>query len=179
MQGPLCRAFALMASLLLHTKTQRLLILCAGLFATASLLAAAADPSGLVTGRITNVATGDVLSNVVVDLAGTDARATTDLDGNFRIAVPPGPARLVISYPGLDRQEISVSISAGQTVVRDIGLTSEIYRMDKFVVKSLREGQAAAIQEERESANARTVAAIDAYGNPGAAVGELMGLRLP
>ena len=178
MQGPLCRAFALMASLLLHTKTQRLLILCAGLFATASLLAAAADPSGLVTGRITNVATGDVLSNVVVDLAGTDARATTDLDGNFRIAVPPGPARLVISYPGLDRQEISVSISAGQTVVRDIGLTSEIYRMDKFVVKSLREGQAAAIQEERESANARTVAAIDAYGNPGAAVGELI-QRLP
>lgn len=162
----------------MNTKTQRTLILCAGLFAIPVLQAAETSPTGLITGRVTNVATGDVLSNVVINVVGADSRATTDIDGLFRIAVPSGSARLVVSYPGLDRQEISVSVSPGETVFRDVGLNSEIYRMDKFVVKSLREGQAAAIQEERESANARNVAAIDAYGNPGAAVGELI-QRLP
>jgi hypothetical protein len=42
------------------------------------------------------------------------------------------------------------------------------------VVKTIREGQAAAIHEERSAANVKNVAAIDAFGNPGAAVGELI-----
>jgi TonB-dependent receptor len=162
----------------MQPKSLPALVVCLGLFAAPALRAADSAPPGFVTGRVTNDATGDMLSSAVVAVAGTDNRTTTDLDGFFRLAVPPGRARLAVSYPGLDTQEFSVSVSSGQTVVRDVGLNSEFYLMEKFVVKSLREGQAAAIQEERESANVRTVAAIDAYGNPGAAVGELI-QRLP
>lgn len=141
-------------------------------------LAQAVDGSATVTGRVTNGATGDVLRNVVVTVAGTETRVTTDTEGAYRIVLPAGAQRLVFSYPGLDDGQVSLDLPAGQTVMRDVGLSSTFYKLDKVVVKGLREGQAAAIQEEREAASVRTVAAIDAFGNPGAAVGEML-QRLP
>jgi iron complex outermembrane recepter protein len=140
--------------------------------------AAAAEPTGLVTGRVTNAATGDILPNVAVAIEGTEIRAATDLNGMFQLALPPGQRRLVVTYPGLDDQRVEVAVTAGQTVVRDVALNSALYEMERYVVKGLREGQAAAIQEERSAANVRTVAALDAFGNPGASVGELL-QRLP
>ncbi len=153
-------------------------ILSFGLLCAGGWRAAAADATGVVTGRVTNEATGDVLSNVVVAVEGSDARVTTDLNGAFRLTLPPGAPQLVVSYPGLDDQRITLSVTAGQTIVRDVALNSASYKMERYVVKGLREGQAAAIQEERQAANVRTVAAIDAFGNPGAAIGEML-QRLP
>jgi TonB-dependent receptor len=136
--------------------------------------ARSADATGVVTGRVTNAATGDILPNVVITVDGSGTRAITDLDGTFRLVVPAGPNQLAASYPGLDVLKFGVAVTAGQTTVRDLSMNSQIYVGEKFVVKGLRDGQAAAIQEERNSANVRTVAAIDAHGNPGAAVGELI-----
>lgn len=141
-------------------------------------IARAADATAVITGRVTNEATGDVLPNVTVSVDAIGARATTDLDGRYRLTVPAGERQLVVSYPGLDVQRIAVAAGAGRTVVRDVALNSSAYRLERYVVKGLREGQAAAIQEERQSANVRTVAAIDAFGNPGASVGEML-QRLP
>ncbi|MBI5766269.1 MAG: TonB-dependent receptor [Verrucomicrobia bacterium] len=130
--------------------------------------------TGVVTGKATNVATGDVLPNVVVSIDGTNNQVTTDLEGTYRITVPNGIVQLVARYPGLDDMRLTVDVLPGQTVTRDFSLTSTIKLLDKYVVRGLAEGQAAAIQEERNAANVRTVAAIDAHGNPGAAVGELI-----
>lgn len=141
-------------------------------------LNAAQETTGVVTGRVTNEATGDVLPNVAVAVEGSGIRASTDLNGAFRLVLPPGSSRLVVSYPGLDEQRIAIAVTAGQTAVRDVALNSASYKMERYVVKGLREGQAAAIQEERQAANVRTVAAIDAFGNPGAAIGEML-QRLP
>lgn len=140
--------------------------------------AANTDAPVVVTGRVTNEATGDVLTNVSLAVEGANVTTTTDLNGVFRLVLPPGSSQLVVSYPGLDPQRITVSATAGQTVTRDVALNSSLYKMDRFVVKGLREGQAAAIQEERLAPNVRTVAAIDAFGNPAAAVGEML-QRLP
>lgn len=141
-------------------------------------LARAAEGTATVTGRVTNVATGDVLRNVTVTVEGTATQVATDADGTYRITLPAGAQRLVFSYPGLDDTPANVEATAGQTVVRDVALNSSLYKLDKYVVKGLREGQAAAIQEERQAASVRTVAAIDAFGNPGAAIGEML-QRLP
>ncbi|MEY4939877.1 MAG: hypothetical protein RIQ93_1612 [Verrucomicrobiota bacterium] len=152
----------------------RALALLPAFLALAVIPAFAQGANGIVTGRVTNVATGDVLRNVSVSVGGTGVSATTNDNGIFRVAVPAGEQTLVVAYPGLDEQRVSVSVGSGATTTRDIALTSALYQMDKFVVKGLREGQAAAIQEERQAPNVRTVAAIDAHGNPGASVGELM-----
>ena len=141
-------------------------------------LAGAEAPPGFATGRVTNQATGDVLANAVVTVEGTELRALTDVDGRYQLSLPPGPHALAFAYPGLDPQRLSVEIAAGERMQRDVALSSSLYKMDRFVVKGLREGQAAAIQEERQAANVRTVAALDAFGNPGASVGEML-QRLP
>ncbi len=130
--------------------------------------------SAFVTGRVSNPATGDFLPNVVVAVEGAATQVTTDLDGRYRLPVPAGSVSLVARYPGLEDKRASVAVAAGQTAVRDFTLESSVKLLERFVVKGLADGQAAAIQEERNAANIRTVAAIDAHGNPGAAVGELI-----
>ena len=147
--------------------------LVASLVFASAVLAADSTP-GVVTGRVFNTTTGDYLPNVVVAVEGTGTQVTTDVDGRYRIVVPAGAVRLAARYPGLEEQRIAMNVGAGQTATRDIDLQSSVKLLEKFVVKGLAEGQAAAIQEERNSANVRTVAAIDAHGNPGASVGELI-----
>ncbi len=150
---------------------------CSALLASlvfASAVLAADSAPGIVTGRVFNTTTGDYLPNVVVAVEGTGTQATTDLDGRYRLVVPAGAVRLAARYPGLEEQRIAIEVGAGLTATRDIDLQSAVKVLDKFVVKGLAEGQAAAIQEERHAANIRTVAAIDAHGNPGASVGELI-----
>ncbi|MFM9081167.1 MAG: carboxypeptidase-like regulatory domain-containing protein [Opitutaceae bacterium] len=130
--------------------------------------------TGIVTGQVINQNTGDVLTSAFVGVAGASVTETTDNNGMFRLVLPEGPQTIVVTYSGLDEQRFGVEVTAGDTVRRDVAKTSTLYKMDKFVVKTIREGQAAAINEERSAANVNTVAAIDAFGNPGAAVGELI-----
>jgi TonB-dependent receptor len=60
---------------------------------------------------------------------------------------------------------VPVTISdRGGTVRHDIGLTSDIYRMDKFVVGSEREGNAKAITLQRLSDGVKNVVSADAFG---------------
>jgi len=130
--------------------------------------------TGVVTGQVINQNTGDVLTSAFVGGAASSLVGATDNNGMYRLVLPEGPQTIVVSYSGLDEQRFGIEVKAGQEVRRDVAMTSALYKMDKFVVKSIREGQAAAINEERSAANVKTVAAIDAFGNPGAAVGELI-----
>ena len=148
------------------------LLLCA--FLAGPLAAQTSARTGVVTGQVINQNTGYVLTSAFVGTAGSLMMGATDNNGMYRLVLPEGPQTIVVSYSGLDEQRLSVELKAGQEVRRDVALTSALYKMDKFVVKSIREGQAAAINEERSAANVKTVAAIDAFGNPGAAVGELI-----
>ena len=144
------------------------------LLASVSALCAQTTRTGIVTGQVVNQNTGDILISAFVRAEGTNATATADTNGNYRLVLPEGAQTIAVSYSGLDEQKISVLVTAGQETKRDVALTSNLYKMEKFVVKTIREGQAAAIHEERSAANVKNVAAIDAFGNPGAAVGELI-----
>lgn len=135
---------------------------------------AADTTTGTVNGRVTDATTGDVVFNAVISVEGSPITAASETDGTFSLRLPPGTHRLTVRYSGMDEMLASVTVAAAQTVTKDFPLTSALYRLDKFVVKGLRAGQAAAIQEERNAPNVRTVAEIDAYGNPGAQAGELL-----
>ncbi len=153
-------------------------ILALVLAVSTPLAAQTTSRTGTVIGQIINQNTGDVLRNADVSAAGTNTTAAADGNGNFRLVLPAGTHTLTVTYSGLDEQRVVVTVTGGQELRRDVALTSTLYKMEKFVVKTIREGQAAAIREERSAANVKNVAAIDAFGNPGAAVGELL-MRLP
>jgi len=122
--------------------------------------------TGDVTGRVSNQALGTFLEGARVELVGSGHSVVTDRDGSFRLtAVPVGSATLTVSYTGLNSQTIAVDVSAQQTTSREIKLTSDVYVMDKFTVASIREGQAAAITQQRNAPNVKNVASADAFGN--------------
>jgi iron complex outermembrane receptor protein len=157
----------------------RFLLLCPALLAMwVAPLIAQAGRTGTVTGTISNQATGDLLPGALITVEGTGITATTERGGTFNLAVPEGSQTLVVSFSGLDTLRVPVTVTAGQAAVRDITLTSGVYRMDAFSVSGVREGSALAIQAQRLSDNPKWVAATDTFGNPAANPGELI-QRLP
>ncbi|MDO8542624.1 MAG: TonB-dependent receptor [Opitutaceae bacterium] len=127
---------------------------------------AQSEAQGIVIGSVLNAATGDFLAGVVVTVEGTGLSEVTDRTGRFEISrVPTGRQVLRATYPGLDASSTPVEVARGQTSVPPISLTSEVYKLQEFVVAGLREGNAHAIAVQRQAANLKTVVAIDAFGN--------------
>ncbi|MEN9637245.1 MAG: hypothetical protein RL077_5649 [Verrucomicrobiota bacterium] len=121
---------------------------------------------GSVGGTVRNSTTRSFLEGVVVVLEGTSFSATTLRDGSFVFArVPVGTYRLRTFYTGLDEKVESIVVAAGRNTVVDFALTSEVYRLESFVVSGEREGNAASITKQRNADNVVNVVSMDAYGN--------------
>jgi TonB-dependent receptor len=127
---------------------------------------------GSVRGRIRNQVTGSYLRNAEVSVVGTGIVGWSDEGGTFRLGnVPAGQVTIVVRYTGLRDRQVVATVTPGGTV--DLGeVTLESQTFDGGVladgtaitVTAIRDGQAAAIQERRASANAKTVVAADNYG---------------
>lgn len=132
----------------------------------------AQNATGTISGRVLNVGTGQYLRSASVTVVGTNLSTLTEDGGSFTLTgVPAGAAKVAISYTGLDATETVVNVTAGQTVNRDFELTSKDYaaknivKLGEFVVATEREGNAKAIQEQREAINFKQVIASDAFGD--------------
>ncbi len=127
---------------------------------------APAGATGVISGSVSNVATGNLLEGAVIELPQLRRTALTDNTGRYVLAsLPPGTYEVVASYTGLDPVRQSVTISAGQRVINNFDLTSGVYKLDAFQVTGEREGNAAALTAQRNAPNVKNVVAIDAYGN--------------
>lgn len=147
-----------------YASVARLLLATACLWLTTPMTRA--QTGGTVTGQVINQATGNSLANAVVALAGSANSVLTDRDGRFvLLLVPAGPQALKVSYPGLNPATANVIVGGGTTTVAPIALSSEVYKLDSFVVAGVREGNSLAIAAQRNAANLRTIVATDAYGN--------------
>jgi len=81
------------------------------------------DSKSIVTGKISDVETGNPLENVIVFLTQTPFGSSSDKDGKFRIAnIPPGNYEMVISRTGYERQIISLQITATDSLYFEIKL---------------------------------------------------------
>ena len=125
-----------------------------------------ASAGGAVTGQVSNAAIQSYLQGAIVQIQGTEITVLTDREGRYRLSdVPPGSVTLVVSYSGLDAQRVAVEVRGGETVRRDIALTSDIYKLDKFVVAGEREGTALAETLQRQAGNVKNVVSSDTFGN--------------
>ena len=138
----------------------------------------ASSGRGTVVGYVSNENTEQLLENATINVEGTSIAATSERGGGFSISLPGGSYTLIVRYTGLSTLNVPVTVVAGQTTTKNIALTSGVYKLDPYMVTGLREGQAAAIQQQRSADNVKTVVSIDAFGNPAANPGELLA-RLP
>jgi TonB-dependent receptor len=127
---------------------------------------AAAPAATLVTGTVSNAATGDLLEGVRVSLPRLERTAFTDNTGRYVFDnVPAGTHAILVSYTGLDPVKQEVVVSAGQRLTRNFDLTTGVYQLEAFTVAGEREGAAAAITAQRNAPNTKNVVAMDSYGN--------------
>ncbi|MDQ3310092.1 MAG: carboxypeptidase-like regulatory domain-containing protein, partial [Gemmatimonadota bacterium] len=99
-----------------------------------------------VTGAVVTEATNAPLAGATVTFAGTTRGVRTDPQGNFRITVPAGDARLRVSMVGYRSRDIVVP--AEQTTVR-VTLQQDVLNLEGIVVT----GQATTVAR-RNLANA-------------------------
>ncbi len=144
-----------------------------------ALPATAAEP-GLISGTVSNVATGNLLEGARVILPQLSHSVFTDATGRYVLAeIPAGVYTLEVSYIGLDAVRAPVTVEAGGRVQRNFDLTTAIYKMEAFRVAGEREGDAAAITQQRNAENMKNIVAMDSFGNlPNMSAGEVV-MRLP
>jgi hypothetical protein len=122
--------------------------------------------AGVIRGHVNNAATGDNLAGVTVLVREAQRSVATERDGTFEITgLGPGAYHLVFDYPGLDPKEVAVSLDAGRTPPVDVALNSSAYMMSRLTVKGEREGNAAAIVQQRDSINLQNIVTADAFGS--------------
>ena len=141
--------------------------LCAfALFLLHPVWAVAQTSTGTITGTVADAGTQQFLNQAEVQVQGTDITGFTDNEGFFRLAgVPAGPQTLLVNYLGLTPEKFSVTVVPGQTTTRTFQLKSDVYVMGKFEVASEREGQAAALNQQRNADYMKSVVASDAFGD--------------
>jgi hypothetical protein len=122
--------------------------------------------TGEIRGQVNNAATAANLESVHVKMVETSRDYYTARDGTFEIAgLNPGAYTLVFEYPGLDQKRARVVVTAGGSERLNIAMSSDVYVMPELVVAGQREGNAAAIVEQRYAANVKNVMTADAFGD--------------
>ncbi|MEM1115833.1 MAG: carboxypeptidase-like regulatory domain-containing protein [Bacteroidota bacterium] len=124
-----------------------------GLLLALPLLVAVHPPpvSGIVTGTVTDAATGEALPGVNALLAGTALGAATGVDGRFEIAdVPAGTYDLRVSFVGYAPQTLSIEVADGARLEVDVEMKAR-EALDEVVVT----GEAASVGDVAESAGLR------------------------
>ena len=127
---------------------------------------AQASATGVVTGTVANENSRQFLNNAEVRVAGTSLTTLTDSSGSFRLAnVPAGPQEILVTYAGLDSASRSVTVVPGETQRLAFALKSEIYELERFVVGGDREGQAKAINDQKNADHIKSIVASDNFGD--------------
>jgi TonB-linked SusC/RagA family outer membrane protein len=83
-----------------------------------------------VTGKITDVATGQAMPGVNIQVKGTSIGAIGDIEGNYSLTVTDRNATLVFSFIGYVTQEISLN---GRTTL-NVTLTGEVKGLEEVIV---------------------------------------------
>ena len=133
-----------------------------------------AQNAGTIVGQVRNQATMMVLNQAYVTVEGLNLSTLTDTRGNYSLSLPPGRYQLSVRYSGLDTAKRAAEVTSQQATELNFNLTSEVYQLDRFVVTSIREGDALALQQQRHAPGMKTVVATDAYGAPADNPGELL-----
>lgn len=140
--------------------------------------------TGTIAGSVTNEATQKVLERATVTVAGTNLVALTAADGSFRlVGVPAGPQTLQVSYTGLEDKTVTVAVAPGAAATLDVAMKSEVLQLTAFTVSGEREGNAYAIQQQKNAESQRTVVSADAFGvisdaNPGEFLKLMPGIQM-
>ncbi|WP_171438250.1 TonB-dependent receptor domain-containing protein [Corallococcus exercitus] len=123
-----------------------------------ALAESAAPPPGFtgIYGRLTDEANGEGLIEATVKVVtGADKQALTDLDGNYKLALPPGKYDLRAFYDVYQGRRITgVVVSQGKATKLDVALSADVGAVQEVVVeaRSDRRAEGALLQDRKKAA---------------------------
>ena len=100
----------------------------------ASLFMASGLQGQTLVGVVTDQETGQTLPGATVLVAGTTLGTSTDVNGNYRLELTPGTHTITFHFIGYSSEEIQISLTQGETLIRNIGLQTEFHLFDEVVV---------------------------------------------
>ncbi len=128
--------------------------------------------TGAIAGHVFNPATKEYVRNAEVDVLGTSLSTATNNDGSYVLGkVPAGPVTVSVSFSGYQTATASISVVAGGTTTRDFNLTElgvkadDIVRLTAFTVSTEKEGNAKAIQDQKQAMTVSNIVAAETFNN--------------
>ena len=131
-------------------------------------MGASAQARGTITGRVTDQSTQQPVAGAQVMVVGTNARATTDAQGNYQIpGVAAGQQQVSATRVGYATAARTVSITAGQTATVNFALSASAVALSELVVvgygtSERRELSTAVTSVRAEQIENTPVASVDA-----------------
>ena len=111
-----------------------------------------------ITGTVSNAA-GETLIGSSVRVVGSVIGASTGLEGEFTLSVPPGRIRLIVSYIGYENFDTVLQVrSADREFELEIVLSESFINTPEAIVYGRRSsGQAQALRVQQSAVNAQTI----------------------
>jgi outer membrane receptor protein involved in Fe transport len=130
-----------------------------------------------IVGRVTDAQTGEGLIEATVKVvAGGKKSALTDVDGDYRLKLPPGQYDLRVFYALYEGRRVQgVEVKAGQVTTLDVALEAKSTAIKEVVVeaKADKRNETALLQERKKAAAVQdSVGAQEMARTPDANAGE-------
>lgn len=162
----------------MNCTTPRLVVLASLLLAFALPIFAqsSTEATGAIVGRVFNPINQEYVANAEVHVEGTNLTVPTERGGYFNLPrVPAGTVTLTVNYAGFSPTTTEVRVNANQTTTQDFELGSvaatgaaaaeSVIKLETLVVTTEKDGNAKALQHQRNSMNLSRSVASDAFGN--------------
>ncbi len=141
----------------------KVLILLIFTFCSAVFLSA--GDTGLIKGKVTDKS-GSPLPGARVVLKGTNYYAITNINGEYRLpSVLKGEYKVKVKYLGLGESEALVVVNGDRLVEKNIVLEVKIHEELTVVGEPMREGQAKALNQQKNSSRISNIVASDLIGS--------------
>jgi TonB-dependent receptor len=127
-------------------------------------IAASAQTTGMITGRVVDGGTQLAMGGVQVRVEGTALETYTNSDGRYTLPrVPTGPQAVSFRYVGYESFTRSVEVTEATRLDAQFG--DEAIQMDAFVIEGAMVGTARAINQQRAANTLTNIVASDEIGS--------------
>lgn len=118
----------------------------------------------IIKGRIYDAVNRESLAGATVFLSAVNNSTVADVTGQFFLYVVPGDLELKVRYLGYRDTTIALSVKEGEVKVLNISLTSEYAKLSSVTITGLLQGQAKALNQQKNADNIRNVVSADQMG---------------
>ncbi|RYY52447.1 MAG: TonB-dependent receptor, partial [Chitinophagaceae bacterium] len=140
-----------------------LLLLTTCLPALIGLGQSASEPA-LLKGTISDASNRSKLAGASVRISGSTNGTVADLNGQFVLYCTPGQTSLTVSFLGYRDTTLQVTLPQNQVTSLNISLSSGISQLGNVLITGYLEGQAKALNQQKNADNIRNIISSDQIG---------------